>query len=178
MCRQTLWAIRVNLGTGTCSKRGSWVAQLHVTHSRTVTEKSRLASLFEAYGIGSKVSLREAAKRAGVSRQTLSGIMRPGEQAGASNVRQQREASLRKIANAFGIPFDHVKTAAMADWGQIKTVDAASVQAVYALVEKWHPDELVHFQTLITGLLGAMASGRRPQNGGAQPDRPQSDDDG
>jgi transcriptional regulator with XRE-family HTH domain len=124
-----------------------------VANLTTMPDKSKLAALFEAYGIGTRVSLRESAKRAGISRQTLSNILRTSRDGGASNVRQSRESSLRKIAEAFEIPFDHVKTAAVADWGQIKTIDAVNVQQVCAQIGFWHPDDLAQLQVLITRTL-------------------------
>lgn len=113
------------------------------------------------------MSLREAAQRTGISRQTLSDIMRGTMGVDNTNVRPQRRATLRKIATALEIPFELIEREAMADWGLIKTVSAETVQGVLSQLQGLDAEELAVLQMEIGRIQQELASGRRvvPPNG-------------
>lgn len=112
--------------------------------------------------MGTKLSQRRAAELCGISRQTLSNILDAADAGSSENVRgQTRRVSLKKISNGLGIPLDLIEREALADWGHIRTVDAQTVQEVYATIEGWHPDELAALGQNVNRILAEMATQRK-----------------
>lgn len=135
-----------------------------------MTDRTRLAKLLRSYGVGTRMSVRKAATVTGVSRQTLINIMnaKPGDSA---NMRQRRQASLRKIAVGLDIPFELIEREAMADWGLIKTASDETVQGVLGQLQGLAPEHLAILQSEIGRLQLEYATGRRTPNellGGAE----------
>lgn len=144
-----------------------------------MNDRTRLAKLLRSYGVGTRMSVRKAATVTGVSRQTLINIMnaKPGDSA---NMRQRRQASLRKIAAGLDIPFELIEREAMADWGLIKTVSDETVQGVLGQLQALAPEHLAMLQSEIGRLQLEYATGRRTP--GEQPGDAEAtngtDDDG
>lgn len=129
--------------------------------------QSRVAQLLRAYGVRypderpapGTMSIREAAKRVGVSRETLARLMRPVE---IFEPRRIRKANLDKIADGLGIPRDLLERENMADWGYAQAAEGSDVAAVLAQLVNLSQADLATLQMEIGRMQHAWAQGRRP----------------
>lgn len=111
--------------------------------------ESRIARLLRAYGVGETMSIRQAAARTGLSRETLSRLMRPLE---AAETRRIRSENLDKIADGLGIPREVLQREMMADWGYVASVTDSDMNAVLSQIAHFTPMDLVRLQMEIARL--------------------------
>lgn len=111
--------------------------------------ESRIARLLRAYGVGETMSIRQAAIRTGLSRETLSRLMRPLE---AAETRRIRSENLDKIADGLGIPREVLQREMMADWGYVQSVTDSDMNAVLAQIVDFSPRDLATLQMEIARL--------------------------
>lgn len=78
---------------------------------------SHIAALLRKCGIGTTISLRQAAGRTGVSRETFSNLMKEPAQPRSMAISPVRLRALRAIAEGFGLPWELVRRCALADRG-------------------------------------------------------------
>ena len=101
--------------------------------------ESRIAHRLRAYGVGERFSIRDAAKRTGLSRETISRLMRPVEH---QETRRIRSENLDKIADGLGIPRDLLEREMMADWGYVQAVTDSDVAGVLSQITDFSPTDL------------------------------------
>lgn len=116
--------------------------------------ESRIAELLRAYGVGSRMSIREAARQTGLSRETLSRLMRPIER---GETRRIRKDNLDKIADGLRIPRDLLEREMMADWGYVQAVSHSDVAEVLSQIKDLSPTDLATLQIEIGRLQQAKA---------------------
>lgn len=106
--------------------------------------ESRVGELLRAYGVRSHMSVRDAARRCGVSHETVNRIMQP---LGPDETRAIRKSSLDKIATGLGIPRDLLQREMMADAGfDIRVVSDSSVAEALAQMQGLSARDLATIQ--------------------------------
>lgn len=106
--------------------------------------ESRIAHLLRAYGVGGdNMSIRQAARETGLSRETLSRLMRPLE---AKETRRIRSENLDKIADGLGIPRELLEREMMADWGYVQAATDSDVAGVLSQITDFPAGDLVRLQ--------------------------------
>lgn len=111
-----------------------------------VPKGSRVAALLESYGVGTRISIRAAAKLTGLSHETISRLMRP-----TTDPRRIRTANLDKLANGLGIPRDLLEREMMHDWGYAQAAEGPDSEAeVLAMLRDFTPAELASLQQKIS----------------------------
>lgn len=143
--------------------------------------ESRIAAVLRAYGVRRRddppspdtMSIRDAEKKTGVSRETIARLMRPLE----SNERRRiRADNLRKLAEGLGIPLDLLERENLADWGYVQAVEESDLATLQAQLRELSPEDLVKLQIEISHMQqGHLRALRRPEAG--VPDAPDEDDD-
>lgn len=119
--------------------------------------ESRIANLLRSYGVGSKsMSIRQAALKTGLSRETLSRLMRPLE---TGETRRIRKDNLDKIADGLGIPRDLLEREMMADWGYSQAVNGSDIADVLAQLQGFSPADLAQLQMEISRMQQAHFRG-------------------
>lgn len=111
--------------------------------------ESRIARVLRSYGVGERFSIRQAAVRTGLSRETLSRLMRPLE---SGETRKIRAENLDKIADGLGIPRDLLEREMMADWGYVQAATDSDVSGVLSQIYGWTQPDLVTLQLEIARL--------------------------
>ena len=115
---------------------------------------SRIALLLRSYGVGSpQMSIRQAAVKTGLSRETLSRLMRPLK---PGETRRIRKSNLDKIADGLGIPRDLLEREMMADWGYAQAVEDSDIAAVLAQIRDFSLSDLVALQGEISRIQQAQ----------------------
>ena len=115
---------------------------------------SRIALLLRSYGVGTpRMSIRQAAVKTGLSRETLSRLMRPLK---PGETRRIRKSNLDKIADGLGIPRDLLEREMMADWGYAQAVEDSDIAAVLAQIRDFSLSDLVALQQEITRIQQAQ----------------------
>jgi transcriptional regulator with XRE-family HTH domain len=120
--------------------------------------ESRIAALLRAYGVGvdGGMSIRQAAAKTGLSRETLSRLMRP---IGTGSVRRIRKDNLDKIAGGLGIPRDLLEREMMADWGYAQAISSSTVAEVLSQIQGLSAPDLAALQIEIGRMQQAQARG-------------------
>lgn len=119
----------------------------------TEPTESRMGALLRAYGVGGRISIRQAALLTGLSKETIARHLRRGDEA----PRLLREPNLVKLANGLGIPADVLKDAMMADINYVRAVSRTNVTAVLGQIAQLDPDELLELQTEIARMQRARS---------------------
>lgn len=114
---------------------------------------SRIAELLRAYGVGETISIRAAATKIGLSRETLSRLMRPLD---AGETRRIHKTNLDKIADGLGIPRDLLEREMMSDWGYAQAVTGSDVAEVLSQIQGMTQNELAQLVTEIGRLQQAQ----------------------
>jgi transcriptional regulator with XRE-family HTH domain len=133
--------------------------------------QSRIAELLRSYGVGSaELSIRQAAIKTGLSRETLSRMMRPLKE---GETRRIRKANLDKIADGLGIPRDLLEREMMADWGYAQAVEGNDIAAILAQIRDFSLADLAELQGEISRIQQTQLrqSGHTRRRGGADDDR-------
>lgn len=111
--------------------------------------ESRIGQLLRAYGVGDQMSIRQAAIKTGLSKETIARLMRP---LGTGETRRIRRRNLDKLADGLGISRDLLERAMMADWGYVQSASDTDVAGVLAQVVDFSPTDLVKLQMEIARL--------------------------
>ena len=133
--------------------------------------QSRIAELLRSYGVGSaELSIRQAAIKTGLSRETLSRMMRPLKE---GETRRIRKANLDKIADGLGIPRDLLEREMMADWGYAQAVEGNDIAAILAQIRDFSLADLAELQGEISRIQQTQLrqSGHTRRRGGTDDDR-------
>lgn len=110
------------------------------------------------------MSVREAARITGVSRQTLINVMK-AQPNDVITITEQRRNTLRKIADGLKIPWEIMERAAMIDHGLVKTASAANVAAVVDQLMGFDAGDLARLQAEISRIQRDLLEGRRTPMG-------------
>lgn len=132
--------------------------------------ESRIARLLHAYGVrrpgdpreDGTMSIREAAEKTGVSRETLGRLMRPLD---PRETRRIRKVNLDKLADGLGIPRDVLEQENLADWGYVQAVEASTVANVLSQIHGLGDTDLTTLQMEISQLLRDRAIRRENGDG-------------
>lgn len=111
-----------------------------------MTKESRIAALLRKYGVGNTISIRAAATKIGISRETLSRLMRPLD---SGETRRIHKGNLDKIADGLGIPRDLLEREMLADWGWAQAVTGSDVAEVLSQIQGMTQVELAQLVTEI-----------------------------
>jgi transcriptional regulator with XRE-family HTH domain len=131
--------------------------------------QSRIADLLHSYGVrrpgdpakAGTMSIRQAAEKVGVSRETLSRLMRPLKE---GETRRIRRSNLDKIADGLGIPRDLLERENMADWGYAQAIEGSDIAAILAQIRDFSVSDLAALQGEISQIQQAQLR-RSAQNG-------------
>lgn len=120
---------------------------------------SRVAALLRSRGVGTpRLSEREAARRCGVSPQTMNKVMR-------GITRGIRRSTLDQIADGLGIPRDLLERESLADAGYIQAASGSTVAEALALIQDLSPHDLALVQIAIGQMQQARAEADQEMRG-------------
>lgn len=111
--------------------------------------ESRIGRLLRAYGVGERMSIRQAAIKTGLSKETIARLMRPLD---TGETRRIRRRNLDKLADGLGIRRELLEQAMMADWGYVQSASDTDVAGVLAQITDFTPSDLVTLQMEIARL--------------------------
>ena len=123
---------------------------------------SKVAALLRTYGVTADLSVRQAAKRCGVSPTTMSKLMQ-GE------TRQIRRSNLDKIADGLGISRDLLERASLADAGFLQAASGSSLAEALTQIQGLSPGDLAAVQIEIGRLQQTRAVAAEQERGVASP---------
>jgi transcriptional regulator with XRE-family HTH domain len=123
---------------------------------------SRVAALLRSHGVPTRLSMRKAAKRCGVSPETISKLMR-------GDTRRIRKSNLDKIADGLGIPRDLLERESMVDAGYIQAASGSTVAEVLAQIQGLSSHDLATIQIAIGRMQQARAAAAEEMRGAAAP---------
>jgi transcriptional regulator with XRE-family HTH domain len=112
---------------------------------------SRVATLLRSYGVGTRLSEREVARRCNLSPQSVSKIMDGG-------IARLRKSTLDKLADGLQIPRDLLERESLADAGYLQAATGSSLAEALAQIQGLSARDLATIQIEIGRMQQARAA--------------------
>jgi transcriptional regulator with XRE-family HTH domain len=103
---------------------------------------SRVAALLKRYGVGTRLSVRAAAGRCGVSPQTMNKVM-------LGEITRLRSGTIDKISRGLGIPRDLLERASLVDAGFLQIEGGSNLTEVLERLQGLSRHDLAEVQIAI-----------------------------